>query len=177
MQAYVLSHFNCAWLFVTLWTTARQAPLSMRFSRQEYWNGLPCSPPGDLPNPGIKPISLTSPTWAGGFFTIKATCSALKFYDSPVTLRKAKLLSCVQLIVTIWAVVHQASLSIEFLQATILEWVAISVFRGSSRPRDWTQVSHVAGRLFTLWATREAHTEETPFKTTCNGTSKTHLTA
>ena len=44
-------------LFVTPWTTARQAPLSMGFSRQEYWRGLPCPPPGDLPHPGIKPRS------------------------------------------------------------------------------------------------------------------------
>ena len=44
-------------LFVTPWTTAHQAPLSMGFSRQEYWRGLPCPPPGDLPHPGIKPRS------------------------------------------------------------------------------------------------------------------------
>ena len=42
---------------VTLWTAARQAPLSMGFSRQEYWSGLPCPPPGDLPSPGIEPMS------------------------------------------------------------------------------------------------------------------------
>ena len=44
-------------LFVTPWTVARQAPLSMGFFRQEYWSGLPCRPPGDLPDPGIKPRS------------------------------------------------------------------------------------------------------------------------
>ena len=49
------SHFSDAQLFVIQWTIACQAPLSMGFSRQEYWSGLPCSPPGDLPNPGIKP--------------------------------------------------------------------------------------------------------------------------
>ena len=47
--------------FVTPWTLAHQAPLSMVFSRQEYWSGLPCPSPGDLPNPGIKPTSLASP--------------------------------------------------------------------------------------------------------------------
>ena len=51
-----------------LWTVARQALLSMGFSQQEYWSGLPCPPPGDLPNPRIKPASLTSPALAGGFF-------------------------------------------------------------------------------------------------------------
>ena len=47
---------------------ACQAPLSVGFSRQEYWSGLPCPPPGDLPDPGIKPMSLLSPELAGGFF-------------------------------------------------------------------------------------------------------------
>ena len=52
-------------LFVTPWTLAHQAPLFMGFPRQEYWNGLPCPPPENLPNPGIEP---TSPALAGGFF-------------------------------------------------------------------------------------------------------------
>ena len=56
-----------------LWTTAHQAPLSMRFSRQECWNGLPCPPPGDLPDPGIEPETLTSPALAGGLFTTSTT--------------------------------------------------------------------------------------------------------
>ena len=51
---YSLSH---VWLFATPCTAARQAPMFMGFSRQEYWNGLPCPPPGDLPNPGIEPRS------------------------------------------------------------------------------------------------------------------------
>ena len=53
----MLSHFSCVWLFATLRTVAHQASLSMGFSRQEYWSGLACSPPGDLPNPRIKPTS------------------------------------------------------------------------------------------------------------------------
>ena len=55
----------------TPWTVARQAPLSMGFSRQEYWSGLPCSPPGNLPDPGTE-LSHT----AGGFFTDGATREA-----------------------------------------------------------------------------------------------------
>ena len=55
-----------------LWTVACQAPLSMGFSRQEYWRGLPCPPPEDLPNPGIKLAFLMSPALAGGFFTSSA---------------------------------------------------------------------------------------------------------
>ena len=54
----VLSRFNHVHLFATLWTVAYQAPLPMGFSRQEYWSGLPCPPPRDLPNPGIELLSL-----------------------------------------------------------------------------------------------------------------------
>ena len=54
-------------LFATPWTVARQAPLSMGFSRQEYWSGLPFPPPEDLPDPGIEPVSPVSPALAGGF--------------------------------------------------------------------------------------------------------------
>ena len=57
-QQYCYSQLSHARLFVTLWTIAHQAPLSMGFSRQEYLRGLPCSIPGDLPDPGIKPTSL-----------------------------------------------------------------------------------------------------------------------
>ena len=60
-------------LFATLWTVACQAPLSMGFSRQEYWNGLPCPPLWSLPNPRIKPTSLLSPALAGEFFTAGST--------------------------------------------------------------------------------------------------------
>ena len=55
---------------------ARQVPLSMGFSRQEYWSGLPCLPPGDFPHPGIEPVSLMSPALADGFFTTSATWEA-----------------------------------------------------------------------------------------------------
>ena len=54
-------------------TVARQAPLSMEFSGQEYWSGLPCSPLGDLPDPRTEPTSLASPALAGGFFATSAT--------------------------------------------------------------------------------------------------------
>ena len=64
----MLSHFNHAQLFATLWTVACQAPLSMGFPRQEYWSGLPFPSPGDLPDPGIKPTSLMSPALADRFF-------------------------------------------------------------------------------------------------------------
>ena len=62
----VLSRFSHVQLFVTPWTTAHQAPLSMEFSRQEYWSRLQLPTPGDLPDPGLKPASSAL---AGRFFT------------------------------------------------------------------------------------------------------------
>ena len=62
----MLSCFSRVWLCVTPWTVAHQAPLSMGFSRQEYWSRLPFPLPEDLPDPGIEPTSRTSPALAGG---------------------------------------------------------------------------------------------------------------
>ena len=62
--ACMLSHFSHVQLFATLWTEAHQAPLPTGFSRPEYWSGWPCPPAGDLPDPGIKPTSFTSPALA-----------------------------------------------------------------------------------------------------------------
>ena len=64
-SVYVLSHFSRVQLFAILWTIAHQAPLFMGFTRQEYWSGLQCPPPGDLPNPGTELTSLKS-TCIGG---------------------------------------------------------------------------------------------------------------
>ena len=58
--------------FATPWTVVPQAPLSLGFSRPEYSPGLLCPSPGDLPNPGIEPMSFMSPKLAGGFFTTSA---------------------------------------------------------------------------------------------------------
>ena len=72
----VLSHFSHVQLFASLWTMACQAPLSMWVSRQEYWSGLPCPSPGDLPNAEIEPASLMSPALTGRFFTTSTTWEA-----------------------------------------------------------------------------------------------------
>ena len=71
-----LSCFSSVRVFAALWTIARQTPLPMRFSRQEYWSELPCPPPGDLPYPETEPTSLMSPALACGFFTTSATWEA-----------------------------------------------------------------------------------------------------
>ena len=72
---FVLSCFSHVQVCVTLWTIARQAPLSMGFSRQ-YWSGLPCPPPGDLPDPGVESTSHASHASADRFFTPSATWEA-----------------------------------------------------------------------------------------------------
>ena len=82
-HVYMPSCFSGVQLFVTLWIRAYQAPLSMGFSRQNYWSGLPCPPPGGLPDWGIKPAALMSPALAGVFilfyfFTTNTTWEALK---------------------------------------------------------------------------------------------------
>ena len=76
----VLSRCSCVQLLAALLIAVHQAPLSMQFSRQEYWSGLPWPPPGDLPmassrgsDPGTEPTSLRSPTLGGVFFTTSAT--------------------------------------------------------------------------------------------------------
>ena len=76
--ATVLCSAKSLQLSPTLWGAARQAPLSTGFSRQEYWRGLPCPPPGDLPDPEIELASLMSLALAGGFFTTSATWEALR---------------------------------------------------------------------------------------------------
>ena len=70
---HALSH---VWLVATPWTVALQVPLSMEFSRQEYWSELSFPTPGDLPDPGIQYVSLVSPALAGRFFTNCATWEA-----------------------------------------------------------------------------------------------------
>ena len=77
--ACLLSRFSLVRLFSALWTTVRQAPQSVGFSRQENWSGLPCPPLGDLPNSGIEPVPLTAPALTGRFFTTSTT------WDLPLT--------------------------------------------------------------------------------------------
>ena len=76
----MLSCFGRVRLFVTPWSVACQAPLSMGFSRQEYWRGLPFPSPQDLPGLGIKPVS---PALAGGFFTVEPPGESLDTYYIP----------------------------------------------------------------------------------------------
>ena len=84
--AHVCMHaqsLSCVQLFATSWIVTRQVPLSMGFSRQEYWSGLPFPPPGDLPNPGTEPMSLTSPALTGRFFTTEPPGKPIKCVTEP----------------------------------------------------------------------------------------------
>ena len=85
--ACMLSCFSCVQLFVTLWTIAPQAPLSMGSFRQEYWSGLPCPPPGDLPNPRIKPLLLCLLHWQAGSSDINHSKIV---YDTPPRVMEIK---------------------------------------------------------------------------------------
>ena len=85
----MLSHFTRVWLFVTLWTAARQSPLSMGFSRQEYWSGLPFPPPGYLPNPGTQPMSPASPALQADSLPLSHWGSPNQLIDSIQALSKS----------------------------------------------------------------------------------------
>ena len=91
IQPQALSRLLCAQLllsrvplFVTPWTVAHQASLSMGFSRQEYWSGLPFPIPGDLPNPGIEPTSAVFAALAGGPFTIEPPRKSSELLNTPI---------------------------------------------------------------------------------------------
>ena len=132
----------------------------MGFSWQEYWSGLPFRSSEDLPNPGIK---LRSPVWKADSFTVWVT---KEVHIQNNAMYNSKHSVCVH----VYVLVTQLCLPLcdptdcnppgspvyGILQARILEWVAILFSRGSSQPRDQTQVSPIAGRFSTVWATREA---------------------
>ena len=139
---------RCVWLFAIPQTVAHQAPLSMGFSRQEDWSGLPFPPPGDLPDPGIKPVS-----------------PALQVDPLPLNHLGSQML-CLKVKWTLVTQLHRTlcdpmdcslpgSSVCGLLQARVLEWVAMPFSRVSSWSRVWTQAFCIAGGFFTIWATRE----------------------
>ena len=79
-RASLQSHFSHVQPFATLQTVARQAPLSLGLSRQEYWSGFPFPSLGDLPDPGIEPMSLMPSAFTGGFFTTNTTWEDMILY-------------------------------------------------------------------------------------------------
>ena len=87
MCACILSHFSGVQLLVTQWTIDHQASPFIGLSRHRYWSGLSCHPQGDLPDPGIEPMSLTSPALAGRFFITSATWEELWDMGALLTLK------------------------------------------------------------------------------------------
>ena len=121
---------------VTPWTIACQAPVSLGFSREEYWSWLPFPSPRNLADPGIK---------AGSYLL---HCRDILYHLSYKGSQRVKV---AQSRPTLW---DPMDYTIHWLlQARILEWVAFPFSRGSSQPRDRTQVSCIAGIFFICWAT------------------------
>ena len=154
---------------VTPWMVAHQA-LSMGFSRQEHWSGLPCPPPWNHPNPGTESRSPALQAdflpfeLAGKPYMIKEE-KKLKKKKAFISLKASTTISLAYKVLSRSAVSDLCD-SMDYsppgsfvhgiFQARILQWVAMSFSRGSSRLRDWTWVSHIVGRFFIVWATRQA---------------------
>ena len=130
----MLSHFRHVQLFVIPWTAAHQPPLSMEFFRQEYWSGLSCPSPGDLPNSGIKSTTLTSAALTGRFFTTSTTWEVRWGEVAQSCLTLCDPMDCNLLGFSVHGI----------LQARTLEWVVMPFSRGSSRPRDWIHISCIS---------------------------------
>ena len=142
LLSMVYAVLSCVWFLATPWVLARQAPLSMEFSKQQYWNWLPFPPPGDLTNPGIKPVS---PALTDRFFILAPP------WKPTFNMKWMKVTqSCPTLYKPIDYIVHG------ILQARKLQRVAVPFSSRSFQPRDWTQVSHIEGGLLTSWTTQEA---------------------
>ena len=159
--------------FVTPWTVAHQPPLSMGFPRQEYRSGLPFPTLGELPNSGIESVLpalagrlfITISTWTFKYwFSLKLINTNLRGWILSDILQQRAPKSPEVFLSQVKAQVTQSRLTLcapmdcivpGILWARILEWVAFPFSKGSSQPRDRIQVSCIAGRFFTSWATRE----------------------
>ena len=131
------------------WTESTQ-PLWLRNQRGS-WGALACG------TERLRYVSGVRVPWTY-HHKLNAPCVTMTLWKGTLSADlERKLLRCVQLFATPWTVALQGPLSMRVLQARILEWVTVPVSRGSSHPRGRTQVSHITGRFFTVWATREAH--------------------
>ena len=143
----LLQSLSPVWLFCDPMDAVCHAPLSVGFPRQELWSGLQFPSPGDRPDPGTEP---PSPALAGGFFTAEPPGKPFTMYESESEVTQ----SCPTLWDPMGCSLPGSSVHGIF-QARVLEWVAISFSKGSSQPRDRTQVSRTAGRHFYWLSYRE----------------------
>ena len=150
----------------------------MGLPRQEYWSRLPFPTTGDLLDPGIKPGSpVLASAPLGKTMSIlqirktegqASSLQELRDWAAGLSVLKpwrVYVLGCfsrVRLFATPWTAARQGPMSTGILQARILERVAIPSSRGSSQPRDWTQISCIAGGFFTHWATWVAQNQDDP---------------
>ena len=167
---------------VTPRTIVLQAPLSMGFSSQEYWSSRPCPSTGDLPDPGTEPRS--SELWVDSLPSEPPRKTSFSLYFKYLVFKVKWVLSNSGLFSHITlseseSEVAQSCLTLcnladcslpgssvhGIFQAIVLEWIAISFSRGSSRPRDWTRVSLIVDRCLTIWSTMEVLYH---FKPDCN---------
>ena len=134
-------------------TVAHQAPLSMKFSRQKYWSRFPFPSLENLPNPGIKP---GSPAFQADALTSEPPGKPNGVMKSWTWLSYCVCVSVCEVTQSCPTLCDPMDCSLPgsslhgILQARVLEWVAISFSRGSSRPRDRTWVSCIPGRCFNL---------------------------
>ena len=145
-----LSH---VWLFATPWAVACQTPLSVRFSRQEHWSGLPFPSPGDLPDQGRNSSLLKPDLFEANNINVETSISScvIRMECIPYLLWwevkgvQSHLILCDPMDYTVHGI----------LQARISEWVDFPFSRGSSHPRDRARVSHITGGFFTSWVRKE----------------------
>ena len=161
----MLSSFNCVQLFAVWWTIACQAPLSMGFSRQEYWSGLSSPPPGDLTHPGIQTTLPLVPPGKPKIAIQKIVNWSLTMVQGQFNRKKDSFFNnwcgynCTVVFFCLFSLLAHAHSHVHLcklmnsslpgppvhgiLQARILEWVAIPFFRGSSQPRAQTLLLHL----------------------------------
>ena len=106
----------CVWLFESPWIVAHQVPLSMEFSRQEYWSRLPLPPPGELLDPGIEPMSLESPpVLTGRFFTTVPPGKPMIIFTGALYFFKCIQITAWYHLISTWRISVEISYKAEFL--------------------------------------------------------------
>ena len=151
-HACLLSHFSHIQLFETLWNVAHQALLSVGFSRQEYWSGLPCPAPGYIPDPGVEPASLMLPALQADSLPTEPWGKPMHAYTC-IYMQTQSLQS---------SLTFYDSMDCSLPDCSLCPWNSPvkntgvgcpALLQGSSQSRDQTQVSPIAGHILYHWAT------------------------